>query len=131
MRGSGRRQVNRQLNLDSTTELRRASSLRILAAKRGYVSKSIHTHKAYWQWLKHVFPRPLFSSQTTPGWLFRVSFEMQSDISRQRRRECAHTEFQYPTRQEERVRHTDRGWPTEPIVGPNTFGRSPTHRYSG
>ena len=102
-----RRQVNRQLNLDSTTELRRASSLRILAAKRGYVSKSIHTHKACWQWLKHVFPRPLFSSQTTPGWLFRVSFEMQSDISRQRRRECAHTEFQYPRRQEERVRHTD------------------------
>ena len=102
-----RGQVNRQLNLDSTTELRRASSLRILAAKRGYVSKSIHTHKACWQWLKHVFPRPLFSSQTTPGWLFRVSFEMQSDISRQRRRECAHTEFQYPTRQAERVQHTD------------------------
>jgi hypothetical protein len=31
--------------------------------------------------LKHVFSRPLFSSQWTPGWLFRVSFEMQSDIS--------------------------------------------------
>src|SRR6266404_3466939 len=92
---------------NSTSGLRRASSLRILAAKRGYVSKSIHTHKACWQWLKHVFPRPLFSSQTTPGWLFRVSFEMQSDISRQLRRECAHTEFQYPTRQDERVQHTD------------------------
>jgi hypothetical protein len=102
-----RRQVNRQLNLDSTAELRRASSLRILAAKRGFVSKSIHTHKACWQWLKHVLPRPLFSSQTMPGWLFRVSFEMQSDISRQRRRECARTEFQCPTHQEEKVRHTD------------------------
>ena len=32
---------------------------------------------------------------------------MQRDIFRQRRRECAHTEVQYPTRQDERVQHTD------------------------
>src|SRR5437899_11508550 len=96
-----------ELPHDSTSGLRLASSLTILATKIGYVSKSIHMYTACWQWLQHVFPRPLFSSQTTPGWRFRVSFDMQSDFSQQRRRECAHTELQYPTRQNGRVRHTD------------------------
>jgi hypothetical protein len=52
--------------LDSTSGLRRASSLRILAAKRNYVSKSIRMPKACQQWSKRVYPHPLFSSQTRP-----------------------------------------------------------------
>jgi hypothetical protein len=52
--------------LDSTSGLRRASSLRILAAKRNHVSKSIRMPKACQQWSKRVYPHPLFSSQTRP-----------------------------------------------------------------
>src|ERR1700719_3895394 len=52
------------IDLDSTSGLRRTSSLRILAAKRNYVSKSIRMPKACQQWSKRVYPHPLFSSQT-------------------------------------------------------------------
>jgi hypothetical protein len=54
------------IDLDSTSGLRRTSSLRILAAKRNYVSKSFHMRKACRQWSQHVYQRPLSSSQTAP-----------------------------------------------------------------
>jgi hypothetical protein len=80
------------IDLDSTSGLRRTSSLRILAAKRNYVSKSFHTRKACPQWSQHVYQCPLSSSQTAPEWLSRVSFETRSDFFQQRRRERAHIE---------------------------------------
>jgi hypothetical protein len=52
------------IDLDSTSGLRRTSSLRILAAKRNYVSKSSHKRKACPQWSQHVYRCPLSSSQT-------------------------------------------------------------------
>jgi hypothetical protein len=54
------------IDLDSTSGLRRTFSLRILAAKRNYVSKSFHMRKACWQWSPHVYQRALSSSQTAP-----------------------------------------------------------------
>ena len=105
LRGQTPKEPSNLINLDSTSGLRRASSLRILAAKRGYVSKSIHMHKACRQWSQHVYPHPLFSSQTTPEWLFRVSFEMKRYFFQQRRRERARIGPQDQTLQDERVRH--------------------------
>src|ERR1700731_4289800 len=72
------------IDLDSTSGLRRPSSLRILAAKRNYFSKSFHMRKACRQWSQHVYQRPLSSSQTAPKLLSRVSFETKSDFFQQR-----------------------------------------------
>src|ERR1700686_3742348 len=54
------------IDLDSTSGLRRTSSLRILSAKRNYVSKYFHLRKACPQWSQHVYQCPLSSSQTAP-----------------------------------------------------------------
>src|SRR6476619_4441971 len=95
------------IDLDSRSGLRRTFSLRILAAKSNYVSKSFHMRKACRQWSQHVYQRPLSSSQTAPECLSRVSFETKSDFFQQRRRERAHIEPQDQTPQDQGVRRAD------------------------
>src|ERR1700730_2322234 len=95
------------IDLDSTSGLRRTSYLRIPAARRHYVSKSLHMRKACRQWSQHVCQRPLSSSQIAPELLSRVSFETKSDFFQQRRRERAHIEPQDQTPQDQRVRRAD------------------------
>src|ERR1700739_377842 len=95
------------IDLDSRSGSHRPFSLRILAAKSNYVSKSFHRRKACRQWSKRVYQRPLSSWQTAPECLSRVSFETKNDFFQPRHRERAHIEPQDQTPQDQGVRRAD------------------------
>ena len=66
-RGSSEEGSSNLIDLDSTSGLRRTSSLRILAAKRNYVSESSICAENVGNGRQHVYQGPLSSSQTAPG----------------------------------------------------------------